>query len=150
MCTERDRGALKGIEKVTMCGLETERELYQQGRKYFKPPTQLNSNIPVALYYCAPLSVLHAIFFLSEHVPEARDLVTSHYGEMSLVILTVAAAIYDCKLYNGSIVASLLLFAWHCIGSTSGTATAGGPLYWLHYCFLRGVPFKGITGQRYY
>ena len=74
MRTERDRGALKGIEKVTVCGLETERELHQPGRKYFKPPTQLNSNIPVTLYYCAALSVLHAIFFLSEHVPEVRDL----------------------------------------------------------------------------
>ena len=49
MRTERDRGALKGIEKVTVCGLETERELHQPGRKYFKPPTQLNSNIPVTL-----------------------------------------------------------------------------------------------------
>ena len=32
---ERDRGALTGIEKVTVYGLETERELHQPGRKYF-------------------------------------------------------------------------------------------------------------------
>ena len=51
---------------------------------------------------CAALSVLHATFFLSEHVPEVSDLVTSHYGEMSLVILTVPATIYGCKLYNGN------------------------------------------------
>ena len=50
MRTERDRGSLKGIEKVTVCGVETERELHQPGRKYFNPPTQLNSNIPVTLY----------------------------------------------------------------------------------------------------
>ena len=139
MRAERDRGALKGIQKVTVCGLETERELHQPGRKYFKPPTELNSNIPVTLYYCAALSVLHAIFFLSEHVPEMRDLVTSHYGEMILVILTVAAAIYGCKLYNGSIIASLLLFAWHCIGSTSGAASGGGPLYWLSLLLPQGA-----------
>ena len=139
MRAERDRGALKGIQKVTVCGLETERELHQPGRKYFKPPTELNSNIPVTLYYCAALSVLHAIFFLSEHVPEVRDLVTSHYGEMILVILTVAAAIYGCKLYNGSIIASLLLFAWHCIGSTSGAASGGGPLYWLSLLLPQGA-----------
>ena len=139
MRTERDRGSLKGIEKVTVCGVETERELHQPGRKYFNPPTQLNSNIPVTLYYCAALSVLHAIFFLSEHVPEVRNLTTSFYGEMSLVILTVVAAIYGCKLYNGSIVASLLLFAWHCIGSTSGTATGGGPLYWLSLLLPQGA-----------
>jgi hypothetical protein len=139
MRTERDRGSLKGIEKVTVCGVETERELHQPGRKYFNPPTQLNSNIPVTLYHCAALSVLHAIFFLSEHVPEVRNLTTSFYGEMSLVILTVVAAIYGCKLYNGSIVASLLLFAWHCIGSTSGTATGGGPLYWLSLLLPQGA-----------
>ena len=74
MHTERDRSALKCIEKVTVCGLETERELHQPGRMYFKPSTHLNSNIPVIirLYYCAALSVLHAIIFLSEHMPEAR------------------------------------------------------------------------------
>ena len=71
MHTERVRGALKGIEIVTVCALETERELYQPDRKYSKPPTQRNSNIPMTLYYCAALSVLHVIFFLSEHVPEA-------------------------------------------------------------------------------
>ena len=61
------------------------------------PTTELNSNIPVTLYYCAALSVLHAIFFLSEHVPEVRDLVTSHYDEMLLVIMAVAAAIHGCR-----------------------------------------------------
>ena len=86
----------------------------------------------MTLYYCAALSVLLAIFFLNEHVPEIRDLVTSHYGEMILVILAVAAAIYGCKLHNGSIIASSLPFAWHCIGSTSDAASGGGPLYnWL-------------------
>ena len=92
---------------MTVCGLETERELRQPGRKYFKPPTELNSNTPMTLYYCAALSVLHALFFLSEHVQEMRHLVTSHCGEMILVMLTVAAPIYGCKLYNSSIIASL-------------------------------------------
>ena len=139
MRAERDRGALKGIQKGTVCGLETEREVHQPGRKYFKPPTELNSHIPVTLYYCAALSVLPAIFFLSEHVSTMRDLVTSHYSEMILVMLTVAAAIYGCRLYNGSILASLLLFAWHCIGSTSGAASGGGPLYWLSLLLPQGA-----------
>ena len=139
MRAERDRGALKCVQKVIVCGLETERELQQPRRKYFKPPTELNSNTSVILYYCAALSVLHAIFFLSGHVPETRNLVTSHHDEMILVTLTVAATIYGCKLYNGSIIASLLLFAWHSIGSTSGTTSGGGPLYWLSLLLPQGA-----------
>ena len=138
MRTERDRGGLKGLEKVKVCGVETERDLHEPGRKYFRPPTELNSNVPVVLYYCAALSVAHAIFFLSEHVPEARSIVTSFYGEMLLTILAVAAT-QGCKLYNGNIIATLLLFAWHCVGSTSGTDAGGGPLYWLALLIPQGA-----------
>ena len=93
----------------------------------------------VVLYYCAALSVAHAILFLSEHVPEARSIVTSFYGEMLLTILAVAAATQGCKLYNGNIIATLLLFAWHCVGSTSGTDAGGGPLYWLALLIPQGA-----------
>ena len=111
MRTERDRGGLKGLQKVTVYGVETERDLHQPGRKHFKPPTELSSNIPVILYYCAALSVVHAIFFLGEHLPEAQHIVASFYCEMLAVILAVAVAIHGCKLYNGNIIAALLLFA---------------------------------------
>jgi len=139
MRTERDRGSLKGLQKVNVCGVETERDLHEPGRKHFKPPTEPSSNIPVILYYCAALSVVHAIFFLGEHLPEARSIVASFYGEMLAVGLAVAVTIYGCKLYNSNIIAALLLFAWHCVGSTSGIGAGGGPLYWLSLLLPQGA-----------
>ena len=64
---------------------------------------------------------------------------TSFYGEMLAVIVAVAVAIQGCKLYTGSIIAALLLFAWHCVGSTSGMGAGGGPLYWLSLLLPQGA-----------
>lgn len=132
MRTAKGRDTMQGPPPVNVCDSLEKRELVQPGRKTYRPGLVVQSSAPAMLYYIVYVGLLYARFFWAEYVP-VMAAVVNWQGSAFVAMLSFAVMIAGTRLYNGTTIATALLFALQAVGAVSGQLV--GPVYYLSLLF---------------
>ena len=112
--------------KPNVRGVETQRELITPGRTQYSTRLATDSSSQAILLYLILLLLAGSLFIAVNASPELNRLVNMGIGSRTIVVLSAIIVMQGCKLHNGSMIAAVLMAAWHCLANTGNVAAIGG------------------------